>query len=183
MIFPTEQPSNSFYIGKTKYFSKKGFILRDVIEAPEGYVYSGETENQKKTMGYFGKLEAEFTELEGGFFQLKKDSLSKLYRNYPGDKIQELLPRSNTAAGLVYNGHDRAVFFHIANGKSIETEDGKMKYLYTFKIHLTDIKTPNIKTISPQIDDFDPILKLNWLKRNVVQYILSDGQKFQINVD
>lgn len=183
-IFPIDKAGNSVYLEDKKLFSDKGLILKTIREVPSGYVYLGVTEAGDPQLGFIGEDSSKFRDLGNGFYFLKTSKWkSKILRISSKNEITDLLPRSNTASGLVYNGKDKAVFSHIAKGETIETEDGKQRYQYTLKLHVVNLKTDQISHLKELIDNFSPNLRLKWVDDNHVQYKLSDNQTKIIRVN
>lgn len=177
-IFPVGKLGNTLYMQGKKLVSQENIVLYDVVEGPEGYVYCGIDENETAILGFVGPDTVEFTQLEGGYYQLvTADRKRKLYRVINKNEIQNLLPRSNTANGLVYNNIDKAAFFHISKGETIEMDDGTERYQYTFKIHIVKDDDPRIVNLPDTITDFRSRLKLDWVDQNTIQSTLSNNEK------
>ncbi len=177
-VFPDGKMGNTLYADKKKLVTREDLILRDVVEAPEGYVYYGVNELDEGVLGYTGSETTEFSEIEGGFFTLvTAEGKRRLYRINPNNKIQDLLPRSNTASGLVYNNADKAAFFHITKGETIETDDGRQRYQYTFKIHIVKDGVDKVTHLPETVSDFRSRLRMKWINRDTLQYTLSNDQK------
>jgi hypothetical protein len=182
-VFPEGKLGNTLYYQKKKLVSREDLVLQDVEEAPDGYVYYGTNQTDEGVLGYVGSETVVFTKLNGGYYQLVTQTAKKrLYRVSRAKEIQNLLPRSNTASGLVYNNINKAAFFHITKGENVETEDGKERYQCTFKLHIVKDGDNRIITLPDAIIDFQSTLKLNWIDQNTLQYTLSNGQKETIVV-
>jgi hypothetical protein len=148
------------------------------VEAPEGYIYFGVNELDEGVLGYVGPDTTEFTEIEGKYYALvTSEGKRRLYRISSKNEIQDLLPRSNTASGLVYNKVNKAAFFHITRGETVETEDGRQRYLYTFKIHIVKDGIDKITHLPETVSDFRSRLRMKWINGNTLQYSLSNNQK------
>jgi hypothetical protein len=177
-VFPDGKLGNTLYADKKKLISREDLVLKDVLAAPEGYVYFGVNEVEEGVLGYVGPEKAEFKELEGKYYSLlTSDGKRLLYQVTSKNEIQNLLPRSNTASGLVHNKENKAAFFHITKGETIETEEGKERYQYTFKIHIVRDRNERVTHLSETVSDFRSRLRMRWLNKNTLQYILSNGQK------
>ena len=177
-VFPDGKLGNTLYANKKKLVTREDLILRDVVEAPEGHVYYGVNELDEGVLGYAGSETTEFTELEGGFYALvTSEGKRRLYRISSKNVIQDLLPRSNTANGLVYNKVNKAAFFHITKGETIETDDGRQRYQYTFKIHIVKDGIDTVTHLPETVSDFRSRLRMKWINRNTLQYTLSNDQK------
>lgn len=182
-IFPAGKFGNTIYRNNKRLVSKKDLILQDIVEAPEGNVYYGKDEAGQAVFEYIGNKQTKFIHLEGGFYQLiSSQGINKIFRLAPNHKIQDLLPRYKTASGLVFNQVDKAAFSHIAKGEEIETDEGKLLYQYTFKIHIAKINTAKIIHLPEAINDFDPRLKLKWLDNDTLQYTLSSGETVSMKI-
>ena len=177
-VFPYGKMGNTLYADKKKIVSRADLILHDIMEAPLGYVYYGTNETQEDVLGYVGSDTAEFNRLEGGFYHLNMaDGKKKLYRVTQDKRIQNLLPRSNTATGLVYNDVDKAAFYHITKGETVEVADGSERYQYTFRIHIVKDKDERVIDLPDTVSDFRYRLRLNWVNPSTLEYTLSNGQK------
>ena len=177
-VFPDGKMGNTLYANKKKLVTREDLILRDVVEAPEGYVYYGVNELDEGVLGYAGSETTEFTTLEGGFYALvTAEGKRRLYRLNSKNEIQDLLPRSNTASGLVYNNVNKAAFFHITKGETIEADDGRQRYQYTFKIHIVKEGIDTVTHLPETVSDFRSRLRMKWINRNTLQYTLSNDQK------
>ncbi|MCP4754240.1 MAG: hypothetical protein GY866_25415 [Proteobacteria bacterium] len=182
-IFPVNKIGNTIYLNNKKVVSRPDLILLDILEAPEGYVYGGIDHSEKSVIGYTGAPGAEIIPLDGEFYQLiTEKGIKKIYRLDKQSKIRNMLAKSNTASGLVFNQIDKAAFFHIAKGETIETEDGKKRYLYTFKLHIVDVETATVKHLPEKISDFTHRLKLEWENDDTLRYTLSDEQTATITI-
>ncbi len=183
-VFPAGKKGNTLYKKNKKIISKDDLILMNVIEELGGFVYYGINESNQPILGYVGDPKTTFTSQDGGFYQLiTENGRKRIYRLNEKKEIQNLLPRSNTASGLVYNNIDKAAFIHITKGETIETEDGKLRYQYTFKIHIVKIKEDQIVHLPNLINDFKSSIKLEWLDVNTLQYSLSNGQKKSLIIE
>ena len=183
-VFPEGKLGNTLYKEGKKIISRKDLILRAVTDAPEGFVYYGTNEAGENILGYVGSNTTVFSALEGGYYELSAESgKRKLYRLMAGNKIQNLLPTSNTATGLVYNQVDKAAFYHITKGETVEAEDGKLRYQYTFRLHVVRNNEPGIIHLPETVSDFKPKLKLNWIDQNTLQLTLSNNQKETIIIE
>ncbi len=182
-IFPIGKVGNTIYYKNTKIISKPKLVMHDAIKIFGGVVYYGSYEAGESVMGFEGNPKVSFTTLNGGFYALRTpEKRKKLLRVDPKNKIQVLLPRSNTASGLAYNGADKAAFFHIYNGETVEMKDGRLNYRYTFKIHIVRSDVDELDTLRQMVNDFSPRLKLKWVKKDQLQYQLSNGQKKVITI-
>ena len=83
---------------------------------------------------------------------------------------------------MAYNQVDKAAFYHISKGETIELEDGTLKYQYTFKIHIADRAINKIYSLPNTITDFYYRLKLDWIDPNTLRYTLLSGEKGSIEV-
>jgi len=183
-IFPIGKKGNSIYLNKKRLLTRPNLILKDIIQVFEGHVVYGISEAGEHELEYIGNSKVRFIKMATGYYQIiGKKRKKKIIRVNPVDQIQILLPRSNTASGLVFNGENKAAFFHIYRGDTIESDDGKLNYQYTFKIHIIRSTDDDITTLDETVSDFSPRLKLKWLKPNLLQYQLSNGTEkdFRIN--
>lgn len=178
MIFPDNKPGNSIYVDKRKLLSRDDLTMVDFIEAPEGYIYHGLDKNGNSVLGFTGDPDVKFIQFKGGFYQLitPKSAKKKLYWLNGDRKIEDMLPRRNTGTGLVFNGVDKAAFYHIAKGETVVTEDGRERYQYTFRIHIADLKTHQVRHLPVSVNDFRAKLKLEWMDENTIKYTLDNGQ-------
>ena len=182
-IFPVNRLGNTIYVNNKKLESKSGLVMVDVVKAPGGFIYHAKDEAEQSILGFTGDENAKFKSLDGGFYLLStKESGNKIYRLNSVNIIQNLLPRYKTAGGLVYNNSDKAAFFHIAKGENIETEDGKLRYLYTFRIHIAKIDEPEVINLTLSISDYSPNLRMTWIDEETLQYSLSDGSIDRITI-
>jgi len=179
MIFPENKPGNSVYIDKKKLLSRDDLTLVDIVEAPDGYIYRGLDGSGRSVLGFKGDPDAQFLQLQGGFYQLitGKNTKKKLYWVNGAGQIEDMLPGRNTGAGLVFNGVDKAAFYHIAKGETVVTEAGRERYQYTFKIHIADTNDHSIRQLPVTIKDFRLKLLLEWMDENTIKYTLDNGQE------
>ncbi len=177
-IFPDNKKGNAIYLDKKRLFSRNDLTLTNIAIAPEGYVYSGLDENGNSMLGYTGNQDAKFIQLQGGLYQLTlgRNGKKKIFWINGRHQIEDLLPRRNTATGVVYNKINRAAFYHIAKGETIETEDGKERYQYTFNLHIANTQTYEVKHLPIIIKDFSLKLRLEWVDEDTLKYTLSNGQ-------
>jgi len=177
-IFPENQPGNTIYLNKKRLVSRDDLTLVDIVEGPDGYIYHGLDETGHSVLGYTGNRDAKFIQLKGGFYQLITDSNNKkkIYWINGNRKIEDLLPKRNTGTGLVFNDVDKAAFYHIAKGETIETDEGKERYQYTFRLHVVDTKTRQLRHLPIIVKDFSLKLRLEWMDENTLKYTLSNGQ-------
>ncbi|MBU2512087.1 hypothetical protein KJ966_12170 [bacterium] len=183
-VFPEGKLGNTLYKDKNKLISRDDLVLHDIVEAPEGHIYYGTNELNEPVLGFVGNTKVQFVPLEGGFYQLQTESgLKRIFRLNPQNEIQNVLPNSNTASGLVYNGENKAAFFHITKGETIETEDEGPKFQYTFRIHVVKDGDDKIIHLPETVSDFKSKLKLIWIDRNTLQYTLSNNQKETIVIN
>ncbi|MBT7892083.1 MAG: hypothetical protein HN580_23910 [Deltaproteobacteria bacterium] len=177
-IFPDSKLGNTIYLNNKKLVSRGDLTLIDIVAAPEGYVYHGLDENGNSVLGYTGDQDAKFIQLPGGLYQLILSSIrkKKIYWINGKRQIEDLLPRRNTGTGLVYNNVDKAAFYHIAKGETIETEDGKERYQYTFRLHVVNTQTYKVMHLPISIKDFSLKLRLEWMDEDTIKYTLSNGQ-------
>ena len=183
-LFPLGKKGNSIYFNKKRLLTRPNLILKDIIQVFEGHVAYGITEAGEQKLEYIGNSDANFFKIATGYYQfIDENRQKKLIRINPADQIQILLPRSNTASGLVFNGENKAAFFHIYKGDTIESDDGKLNYQYTFKIHIIRSTDDDITTLDETVSDFNPRLKLKWLKANLLQYQLSNGTVKDFRID
>jgi hypothetical protein len=182
-IFPVNRLGNTIYVDNKKLASQAGLAMIDLIETSGGFVYHAKDETEQSILGFAGEENAKFKALDGGFYLLStKEFGNKIYRLNSDNMIQNLLPRYKTAGGLVYNNADKAAFFHISKGENIETEDGKLRYLYTFKIHVAKIEEPTVINLPLSISDYAPNLRMTWIDEETLQYSLSDGSIDRITI-
>ena len=175
-IFPVAKKGNSIYINKKRLLTRPNLVLKDIVEVFEGHVVYGLSEDGQPELEYIGLPSVKFKKIAKGYYQITNEKRKKkLIRVNPADQIQILLPRSNTASGLVFNGENKAAFFHIFRGSTVESDDGKQNYQYTFKIHIIRSTDDDITTLNETVSDFNPRLKLKWLKANLLEYQLSNG--------
>ncbi len=183
-VFPEGKLGNALYKEGKKVVSREDLILQAIAEAPDGFVYCGTNESEELVLGYTGSNTTVFNALDGGYYELiAKSGKRKLYRLTAEHEIQNLLPRSNTAGGLVYNQEDKAAFYHITKGETVEAENGKLRYQYTFRIHIVRDNDPRVIHLPETISDFKSKLTLNWIDRNTLQFTLSDNQKETVFIE
>lgn len=183
-IFPDNKLGNSVYLNKKRLVSRDDLTMVDIVQAPEGYIYHGLDENGSSILGFAGNENAKFIQLPGGFYHLVTDenNKKKIYWINGKRKIEDLLPRRNSGSGLVFNGSDKAVFYHIAKGESVETEEGKERYQYTFRIHIANTETRSVRHLPVSIKDFSLRLRLEWADENTIKYTLSNGQVETVSI-
>jgi hypothetical protein len=183
-VFPDGKLGNTLYKDGKKIISRPDLVLHSVIDTLDGYIYYGINEADEPVLGYAGSEKTVFTALEGGYYELVAESgKRKIYRLTGEGAIQNLLPKSNTASGLVYNQTDMAAFFHITKGETIEVEEGQLKYQYTFRIHVVKDKDLKVIHLPETVSDFKPKLRLNWIDQNTLQFTLSNNQKETIIIE
>ena len=177
-IFPDNKLGNSIYVDKKKLISRDDLTLVDIIEAPEGFIYHGLDESGNSLLGYKGHPDVKFISMQGGFYQLltDKNTKKKIYWINGDRKIEDLLPKRNTGTGLVFNGLDKAVFYHIAKGETVETEEGRERYQYTFRLHVADTKSYRIRHLPISVKDYYMKLRLEWMDESTIKYTLGNGQ-------
>ncbi len=183
-IFPVGKLGNSIYLNKKRLLTRPNLILKDIIEIFDGHAVYGMDEVGEQELEYLGNTNITFEKIAKGYFQITNEKKrKKIVRVNPADQIQVLLPNSNTATGLVHNGKNKAAFFHIFKGDTVQSDDGKSNYQYTFKIHIIRSTDDDSTTLNETVSDFSPRLKLKWLKTNLLQYELSNGfvKSFRIN--
>lgn len=182
-IFPVGKKGNTIYFNNTKIVSKPDLVLHDAISLFDGYVYYGTNEENESILGFEGNPEISFAAIDGGYYgMITPEGQKKILRISPQKTVQVLLPSFNTTSGLVFNGFKKAAFYHIYKGETVETEDGSLKYQYTFKIHIVRSNEDEIDTLHKMVTDFSPSLKLKWMNKDRLQYRLSDGRKYTIVV-
>jgi hypothetical protein len=183
-IFPKNRPGNSIYLKNKRLISVENLTLENIIALPEGYIYQGTDMQENQRLGFVGDPDTQFISLENGFYQLivRNGAKRKLYWISQEKEIIDLLPRYNTATGLAFNQVDKAVFFHISKGETVETDDGRQRYQYTFRLHLFDTETGDVEQLPKVITDFRFPLRLSWLDENTIQYALSNGMRETISV-
>ena len=182
-IFPVGKQGNTIYFNETKILSKPDLTMHDAIGLFDGYVYYGTNGKNEPVLGFEGDPQISFNALEGGYCTLATPKRQKkIVRIGPKKRIQILLPNSNTAAGLVYNGFEKAAFFHIYKGETVETEEGNFRYQYTFKIHIVRSREDETVTLRNTVTGFSPNLKLKWIDRHRLQYQLSNGRVNSISI-
>lgn len=185
IIFPAGKMGNSLYRDREHLVSDPDLELFDIKKSLDGYVYVGRTTADTYKLGYIGNSEESDGRLRtysGGYYQLRVDSYRKLYRINNQQKIQDLLPRSRTANGLVVSPAGTGAFYHISKGESVEDEDGKVRHRVTFKIHIIKPETLERIDLAGGVEDYSYRLKLQWVDENTLQYKLSDGQIHQIDI-
>lgn len=177
-VFPENKLGNSIYYNGKKLISRDDLTMIGITKAPEGFIYHGLDETGNSVLGYTGNPDAKFIPLQGGFYQLitSTDTKRKLYWINGDGEIEDLLPRRNTGTGLVFNGVDKAAFYHISKGETIETESGRERYQYTFRIHVADRSTYRVRHLPISVKDFTFRLRLEWMDENTIKYTLSNGQ-------
>ena len=180
-IFPENKAGNSLYLKGKKIFTRQDLTLRAILVTKEGLVHMGLGEESQPVMGWYGKTEGKVTDLKDGFFQLSVANKKKLLRVGPKGGIQDLLPKSNTPGGIAYNGQDKAAFSHIAAGETIE-EEGKTKYLYTFRIHIVSKDKVKVRTLPKRYTSFNYSLEYHWVKPNVLEIKHGDGEVDQLKL-
>ena len=178
-IFPHNKLGNTVYRDKKKLISKENLSIQDVFEVSGGIVYLGFDEGGESILAFTGDPDVEFISLDGGFYHLKdrKNGLSKLFKVDLNGQIKDLLPKSKTASGLVYNGKNKAAFFHIAKGELIEFEDGRSRYQYSFRIHIARTGSSIVRTLPETVNDFSIKLDLQWENENTLHVLLGNGKK------
>ena len=175
-IFPVGKIGNTLYVNNTRIVSKPKLVLQDAIRLFGGYIYYGIDGEGEPILGFEGNPAESFRAVKGGFYTAKAPSRQrKILRIAPDNRIQILLPSSNTATGIVYNGFDKAAFYHIYKGEVVETKEGETQYQYTFRIHIVRSNEKDIVTLRERVVDYRPNLKLQWVERNRLQYRLSSG--------
>ena len=174
-IFPENQVGNSLYLKRKKIFTRQDLNLRAILVTKEGLVHLGLDEQSQPAMGWYGKATGVVTTLKGGFFQLKVGKKKKLLRVGPKGNIHDLLPKSNTPGGLIFNGKDKAAFSHIAAGEAIE-EGGKTKYLYTFRVHIVSEGKEKVRTLPKKYTSYNYNLDYSWVKPNVLEIKYGEGE-------
>lgn len=183
-IFPIDKVGNSVYLNDKKIFSDKELTLKTIREVPSGFVYVASNEAGDFQLGFTGEESSKFKNLNEGFYFLKTSKWkSKIFKISKEGGIIDLLPRSNTASGLVSNGKGKAVFSHITKGETIETDEGKQRYQYTLKLHVFSEKTEKVRHLKELIENFSANLSLKWVDENHVEYKLSDNQTKIIRVN
>ena len=181
-IFPENRIGNSVYLKNKWLFSTTDLIMQDAISALDGHVYHAKNKAGKDVLGYAGGNEKdEFIQLFSGYYLLKsKPYRRKIYRLDPNGKIQDLLPRSKTATGMLSNGAGKAIFYHISKNIK-ETDDAGNEVMYhIFKLHLVDDKLVEIKTLEKSVKDYRWKLKLKWKNKDTLLLEKSDGSKEKI---
>jgi hypothetical protein len=183
-IFPKQKPGNSLYLNNKQLISIDDLILENAIAIAEGYIYQGTDLQNNLQLGFVGHSDTQFIGLGNGFYQLivNNGAKRKLYWVSQEKDIIDLLPRYNTATGLVFNQVNKAVFFHISKGETVETADGRQRYQYTFRLHLVDTETGNVQLLPAIITDYRFPLRLSWFDENTIQYALSDGTRENIRI-
>ncbi len=178
MIFPDSKLGNSVYFDKRKLVSRDDLTMVDIVEAPEGFIYHGLDENGNSILGFTGNPQVNFIRLQGGFYQLitGKNGKKKIYWINSELKIEDLLPRRNTGTGLVFNGVDKAVFYHITKGEIVQTEEGKERYQYTFRLHVADTQSRRVRHLPVSVKDYFIRLRLEWMDESTIKYTLGNGQ-------
>ncbi|MDX2471777.1 MAG: hypothetical protein QNL04_14500 [SAR324 cluster bacterium] len=180
-IFPENKAGNSLYLKRKKIFTRQDLNLRAILVTKEGLVHMGLNEQSQPVMGWYGKTVGKVTNLKDGFFQLAVGNKKKLLRVGKEGTIQDLLPKSNTPGGLVYNGQNKAAFSHIASGEAVE-EGGKTKYLYTFRVHIVSKDQKNIRTLPKRYTSYNFNLDYSWIKPNVLEIKYGDGEVDQLKL-
>jgi len=177
-IFPGNKLGNTIYLNNKKLVKRDDLAMIDVVEAPEGYIYHGLDEGGNSVLGYTGDQDAKFIPLPAGLYHLLlgNNGKKKIYWINGKRQIEDLLPRRNTGTGVVYNNVDKAVFYHIAKGETIETEDGRERYQYTFRLHVINTQTYKVMHLPKTIKDFSLRLRLEWMDEDTIKYTLSDGK-------
>lgn len=174
-VFPANQFGNTIYQKGKKIVSKDDLNLRDIIEAPKGFVYYGRSNSDEAVVGYTGEAESVVSHIGGPYYLLKVIKVgTKLFR-IKDDRLQGILNRSKTAGGLVYNGQNAAAFTHIAKGEAVEV-DGKSLYRYSFKVHVLKDDAENSKTLAGLYTSYNPSLGLKWVGRTQLKIPSNDGQ-------
>ncbi len=177
-VFPDNKLGNTIYLNNKKLVTRDDLSLIDIVEAPEGYIYHGLDENGNSVLGYIGDPDTKFILLPAGLYHLilADNSKKKIYWINGKRQIEDLLPRSKTGTGLKFNNVDKAVFYHIAKGETIETEDGRERYQYTFRLHVVNTQTHKVMHLPMTIKDFSPKLRLEWTDEDTIKYTLSNGK-------
>lgn len=180
-VFPENRLGNSIYFKDEWLSSKKNYIMVDAISAFEGHVYHAKDKDGKDQLGYLGDEKNEFTRLFSGYYLLKsKPYRRKIYRIAPDGKVQDLLPRSKTATGLLSNGAGKAIFYHISKNLKETDESGEETLFHLFKLHLVDEKVQEIKTLEKVIKDSRWRLKLKWKNPDTLLLRKADGTEEEI---
>lgn len=177
-IFPDNKLGNTIYLNKKKLVTRDDLALIDIVEAPKGYIYHGLDESGNSVLGYTGDPDAKFIQQPAGLYHLilANNGKKKIYWINDKHRIEDLLPRRNTATGLTYNNVDKTVFYHIAKGETIETEEGRERYQYTFRLHVVNTQTYKVMHLPVTIKDFSLKLRLEWMDEDTIKYTLSNGK-------
>lgn len=178
-IYPAERLGNSLYHNKERIFSRQGFSIRGILPIKQGVMIWGHDAEDTKKMEF---VEAEgqdgtLTALEGGCYKLQlKGGITRLYQLLANGEISDLLPASNTAGNLVYNGKDLIAFSHITGGQQIQNAEGKTLYQYSFKLHWVKLGKEDVAQLPKTYTGYSTELDLHWIKENQLQVTNGDGQ-------
>ncbi|OGG99192.1 MAG: hypothetical protein A2600_05300 [Candidatus Lambdaproteobacteria bacterium RIFOXYD1_FULL_56_27] len=178
-IYPVDRLGNSLYHNKERIFSRQGFSIRGILPIKQGLMVWGQDAEEAKKMDF---VEAEgqdgtLTALEGGCYKLQlKGGITRLYQLLPNGVISDLLPTSNTAGNLVYNGKDLVAFSHITGGQQIQSPEGKTLYQYSFKLHWVKLGKEDVVQLPKTYTGYSTELNLHWIKENQLQVTNGDGQ-------
>ncbi len=180
-IFPMARLGNSLYLKKKRIFTKQDLVIRAILPFNEGVIYYGVDAQEQPQMGWLGKEGIAIAPLEGGFYQLTNGTKRTLLRLAPGGKIQDLLPKSSTPGNLVLSPDGKAAFSHIQEGQQID-EGGKVKYLYTFRVHIVRKDQEKIESLPDKFVTTGSKLRYEWADAKKLEVWQDDGQKQAISV-
>jgi len=183
-IFPAGRMGNSLYHKKKRIFTRQELSVRAILSLKQGLVVYGVNQDGKDQLALVSdddkvKLEP----LSGGFYKLTaKGGVTKILRVFEQETIQDLLPRSNTAGNFVFNGEDKGAFTHITGGEQIETPEGKLRYQYSFKLHVVKADKEKITNLAMVVTAYSPRLSLRWSKKNQLQFTNGEGKIERVNI-
>lgn len=180
-LFPVARLGNSLYLKKKRIFTRQDLVIRAILPFNDGVIYYGVDAQEQPVMGWLGKEGITIAPLEGGFFQLTNGTKRSLLRLTTGGKIQDLLPKASTPGNLVIGPDGKAAFSHIQEGQQIE-EEGKVKYLYTFRVHIVRKDQERIETLPDKFITTAVKLRYEWADPRKLEVWQDDGQKQAISV-
>jgi len=182
-IFPQGRIGNALYKEKKLLFSIENIILEDILPIESGgIIYKGVDSAGNVKLGYKG--EDTFEPVTPSYYRLiTKEKKRKLYRITPNGKIQDLLPYSNTASGIVEGGKGQGAFYHIVKGEEfVNEEDGKTYYKYFFKVHYIYPNRVKVQSLPGNFEDVKLRIKLRWIAQYSLSVEFSDGSSQTIQI-
>ncbi len=168
-IFPVNKFGNTIYKHNTKILSFPDLILKGVKAIKNNYIYYGITRENKPVLRLQADSGFAFKSLGHNFYQLSntREYTLMLFRISPSNKIQNLLPKSKSAQGLIYNHKGTAVFFNILVA-NIVTKNDRKQYVYRLQLHLVRDAQEKVVTIPNAIETMK--LKIKWNTDHSIAY-------------